>query len=205
MKISECFSKVLIKINKKQTMSKHQPEKKLAVQAISIDADKLLDNWEEIELLHEQIASLKLELSEKNQQLQEIEEELRFTNQELRDANHELCEAVHLQYLTLNQAKQLATAFLRCEKPTRECLAELLSAIYGASIEAWELGSTKNHLPSVKNSTVKIVDSHRSSHEQIKLKNQFNELGSRFIAFKASFARFKAEYAHIKKSITRVK
>lgn len=186
-------------------MSKHQPERELAVQAISIDAKKLLDNWEEIELLREQVESLKLELSEQTQQLQETEEELKYTNQELRDANYELCEAVNLKPLNLNEAKQLATALLRYEKPTRECLAELLSAIYGSPIEAWELDSTKKKSSFVKNSTVKMVDFNQLAAERVKLKSQFHELGARFIAFKANFARFKTEYAQIKKSITRIK
>lgn len=188
-------------------MSKHQQENKLAAPrtSISIDAEKLLNNWEEIELLREQVESLKLELFEQNQQLQETEKELRYTNQELRDANYELCTAVNLKYLTLNEAKQLAIVFLRCEKSTRECLADLLSAIYGSPIEAWELGSTEKKLPSVKNNTVKIVNVHLLSAERVKLKSQFNELGARFIAFKANFSRFKTEYDQIKKSITRIK
>lgn len=85
-----------------------------------------------IEILQEQLESLNQLLLYKELEIQEMEQELLSTNQEL-------CSALSLECLTLEEAKELAKKILASQKPTGECLAELLSAIYGSSVKADEL------------------------------------------------------------------
>ncbi|MBD1836474.1 hypothetical protein H6F61_28285 [Cyanobacteria bacterium FACHB-472] len=85
-----------------------------------------------VELLQEQVESLKQELHYKELELQEIQQELIFTNQEL-------CAALAVKQLTLNEAKELAKRILASQNITGESLSELLSAIYGTPVKADEL------------------------------------------------------------------
>ncbi|MBD2004756.1 MULTISPECIES: hypothetical protein [Cyanophyceae] len=85
-----------------------------------------------VELLQEQVESLKQELHYKELELQEIQQELIFTNQEL-------CAALTVKQLTLDEAKELAKSILASQNITGESLSELLSAIYGTPVKADEL------------------------------------------------------------------
>jgi len=85
-----------------------------------------------VELLQEQVESLKQELHYKELELQQIQQELIFTNQEL-------CAVLTVKQLTLNEAKELAKNILASQNITGESLCELLSAIYGTPVKADEL------------------------------------------------------------------
>jgi chromosome segregation ATPase len=85
-----------------------------------------------VELLQEQVESLKQELHYKELELQQIQQELIFTNQEL-------CAVLTVKQLTLNEAKELAKNILASQNITSESLCELLSAIYGTPVKADEL------------------------------------------------------------------
>ena len=84
-------------------MDRFQRDSQQATQTPGTNVEEALDLQQcEIELLREQVASLKLELRDKNQQLQEVEQELRYTNEEL-------CVALMgSEYLTCDAAKQSA-------------------------------------------------------------------------------------------------
>ncbi|MBD1928587.1 hypothetical protein H6F74_20380 [Trichocoleus sp. FACHB-90] len=88
-----------------------------------------------VELLHEQVESLKQELHYKELELQHIQQELIFTNQEL-------CAVLAVKQLTLDEAKELAKSILASQNITGESLCELLSAIYGTPVKADELQQT---------------------------------------------------------------
>lgn len=87
----------------------HNPEIYLQVEA-GINADKIQQLEETVEILKEQIESLKLELWYRNYELEEIKQELNY-------ANHELC-AVNEFYATSsklvssNEVKKLAKNLL---------------------------------------------------------------------------------------------
>ncbi|MBD1905816.1 hypothetical protein NDI37_09320 [Funiculus sociatus GB2-A5] len=85
-----------------------------------------------VELLQEQVESLKQELHYKELELQQIQQELIFTNQEL-------CAVLTVKQLTLDEAKELAKNILASQNITGESLCELLSAIYGTPVKADEL------------------------------------------------------------------
>lgn len=89
-----------------------------------------------VELLQEQVESLKQELHYKELELQQIQQELIFTNQEL-------CGVLKVKQLTLDEAKELAKNILASQNITGESLCELLSAIYGTPVKADELHPVK--------------------------------------------------------------
>ncbi|MDM9380941.1 hypothetical protein QUB80_09515 [Chlorogloeopsis sp. ULAP01] len=82
----------------------------------------------------------------KQLELQEIEQELSYVNKEL-------CAALTSEWLTLDEAKELAKKILISKKTVRESVAELLSAIYNLTVETSELGhiDTPNSITLLKN------------------------------------------------------
>lgn len=106
------------------------------------DAYNLLALQQEAEIGQEQIKSLQQELLEKEQLVQRLETELRQSNNNLLLMNAELQEAYHSQPIHFAQAKEVAQTILTRQQSIGESLAQLLSAIYGSSIEACELQQT---------------------------------------------------------------
>ncbi len=99
----------------------HNPESYLQLQG-GIDADKIGQLEETVEILKEQIESLKLELCYTSHELEEIEQELNYTN-------HELCAlnklyAASSKLVSINEVKKLAKNLLVNEKPIRAVLVE---------------------------------------------------------------------------------
>ncbi|MFQ4143280.1 hypothetical protein [Chlorogloeopsis sp. ULAP02] len=82
----------------------------------------------------------------KQLELQDIEQELSYVNKEL-------CAALTSDWLTLDEAKELAKKILVSKKTVRESVAELLSAIYNLTVETSELGhiDTPNSITLLKN------------------------------------------------------
>ena len=175
-------------------MQKHQQERQIAEQTTATDS-RVLDTQDEIKLLRDKVESLNLELRYNEQQLQEVEQELKHTN-------YELCQlscALAAQRLTLDEAKEIAKNILANGKPSRESLADLLSAIYLSTVKLWDLKPTIKRNPSTR------VELDKYSVDSIRFQAKFNELGTRFVGFKAQFARLKAKSDELKvqnKSIT---
>ncbi|MBV8882442.1 MAG: hypothetical protein JO235_00355 [Chroococcidiopsidaceae cyanobacterium CP_BM_RX_35] len=90
---------------------------------------------ETIEILQAQIESLELELCYKNYELEALKQELKYTNQELSTA-------INSQQLTFAQAEELARYFLATEKPIKDILVKLLTAIYNVPIKPDVLAQT---------------------------------------------------------------
>lgn len=86
----------------------------------NIDVDKIQELEDTVEILTEQIVSLKLELSCKNQELSELAEELNFTNQELCSANELFTNT--FASLPINEAKKLNNNLLADKKPAKSNL-----------------------------------------------------------------------------------
>lgn len=106
-------------------MQEHHIMRGLANLADLTEAERLLADREQIELLQEQVDSLMLELVEKNEELRELEEELEYTHEEL-------CQALRLvESIPIAEAKKCAQTLLEKQLPLREALAVLLRAIYG--------------------------------------------------------------------------
>jgi|SRR5919199_2990852 hypothetical protein len=169
-------------------------------QAISTDAERALALQEQMEILQEMVESQKLYLEVHEQQLLELKEQLRYANQEIECMNQELQDmyyqsptAFSSKCLTLDEAKKLALIILASEKPTQDSLAQLLSAIYGSTVELWELEQRPTPSPIELNPTIRS-DIDRSFAEYKQLKVQFKELGTRYVTLKAVFNKFKAQY-----------
>lgn len=96
------------------------------------EADRIIETREEIEFLREQIESLQLELRCKEWEIQQLE-------QELEDTNRDLCEALKSQQETFAEAVELAKTLVERDLPPKQALADLLSVIFGLSVQPWQL------------------------------------------------------------------
>lgn len=163
----------------------HQPEKtpKITDYLTYNCAEEVLNIPEEVEFLFEQVKSQKLYLQYLEQQLQQIQEELTYTNQEMEYMNSELSSIFSSLPMTLDQAKESAKTILASQKPTRESLAQLLSAIYGSVVEPWELGLRER--PPLMNPNLKI----RAELDAFSAKRK--QLQAEMLQLKALFASFK--------------
>lgn len=99
----------------------HNPEIYLQLER-DIDADKIRQLEDTVEILNEQIESLKLMLCYKNHELEEMQKELNYTN-------HELCVfnelyATSSESLPINEVKKLIKTLLVNEKPINTVLVE---------------------------------------------------------------------------------
>jgi uncharacterized coiled-coil DUF342 family protein len=102
----------------------------------STEAARILQLEQENEILREQILTLEHQLQDNAQQLLEMEQELEHTNNEMGEMNRELLAVLESESLTLAQAIEVAKIIGLREKSAFEPLAELLSAIYGSTVEA---------------------------------------------------------------------
>lgn len=165
-----------------------------------------------VELLWEQLETLKQELHYKELDLQDMEQQLSYINKELRAA-------LRSEWPPLDEAKQLFKNILVSKKPISESLAELLSLIYNSTVQASELEQidksdsvTPSTIP-LDNPLVTELEAFKTKNtvlrEQVaeirarsgmlrkqacqiqarfrKLQAQFNELGVHLIGLRASY------------------
>ena len=176
-------------------MQEYQQECQLAEDKASTDPSigfSELNSQDENQLLREQVDTLKLELSYQSQQLQEIQ-------QELSNTNHDLCTALMAERLTLDEAKELAKEIVITQKPIRESLAQLLSAIYISPVESGELGCIPKPT---------LADRSRFSSEVNKFNERFDELKTQLTTFQGQLDTFKARREQLSvqiKTITETK
>lgn len=86
----------------------------------NIDIDKIQELEDTVEILTEQLETLKLELYDKNQELSEITEELNWTNHELCILNQLFTN--NLASLPINEIEKLDNKLLVTKKPTKSNL-----------------------------------------------------------------------------------
>lgn len=95
------------------TFKIHNSEICLQVQR-NIDADKIQELEDTVEILKEQIESLKLELCYKNHELEEMQKELNYTSRELCVLNE--LYATSFKPLPINKVKKLSESLLASKK-----------------------------------------------------------------------------------------
>ena len=100
----------------------------------SCESLKIAAMEEEIELLHEQIATLQQELRCEWELKEFYRQELKDVERELWETNKELCNAHIVSRLELDEAKKLAFSIVKSNKSVGESLAKVLSAIYNSTI-----------------------------------------------------------------------
>ncbi len=137
-------------------MQENQQQPQMAQQTACTD-ERLLAAFEQIKVLREQVEFLRelvesqnLHLQHKHNQLQDLEQELKATNEELftalsLDASCPWRGSLRLNFLahpTLFEAKELAKTILKSEKLKSECVAALLTFIYGEKVKQEELQQT---------------------------------------------------------------
>ncbi len=94
---------------------------------------------EEIELLREQVESLKQQLSYSYEFARECLQELDYRNKELDLMNAELSNFINSHILSIDEARELGKSFLVKKKSTREPMIELLNAIDCSPVKLNEL------------------------------------------------------------------
>lgn len=104
-----------------------------------ISSDELLKIEQEAEILSEQIDTLTQELEYERQRVEGYHQELVYTNDEMSLINGELQDVLSSERMKIAQAKQLAKNILNTHKSSSECLAQLLSSVYGVVVTADEL------------------------------------------------------------------
>jgi septal ring factor EnvC (AmiA/AmiB activator) len=186
----------------------------LLTDSIDLDSGERPEIEDRVELLCEQIETLKQLLQYKELELQQIKQELRYTNEDL-------CAALNSPWVTLDEAKQLVKQILVSKKPVGETLAKLLRAIYNSSVKPSELEQIHNSHCIKPSSTepnncistnfealkTKITDLKKQGAEvraksrmlreysqgiqaqSREVKAQFNEVGIQFVGSQASFMR----------------
>lgn len=99
----------------------HNPEGYFQLER-DIDADKIQQLEDKVEILNEQIESLKLMLCYKIHELEEIQQELNYTNHESYVLNE--LYATSSEPLPINEVKKLIKTLLENEKPINTVLVE---------------------------------------------------------------------------------
>ncbi len=154
------------------------------------------------ELLHEQIASLKAELSEKNEHLRSLEQELFATNQEIDLINQELQSHSQQASLPLPDAievaqRMLLTSLMRQDTTSKryllELIAQLLSEIYGTTVYSKQLDFVQSCLPFEPKLYLHLIMAW-NVHQRKKLRHQFIELGTRFVNSKAVYEKLRQQF-----------
>jgi uncharacterized protein (DUF3084 family) len=108
------------------------------------DGRKIREVEEEIELLREQIESLKREQQNGYDLTHACLQELEDTNKEVELMNQEILNLINSQRLPIEQAKQWAKSIIKNNVPISESLSEILSAIYGYPVNLNESESIKS-------------------------------------------------------------
>ncbi|KAB8319992.1 hypothetical protein SD81_009455 [Tolypothrix campylonemoides VB511288] len=185
---------------------------------MDLDSGERSEIEDTVELLCEQIETLKQLLLYKQLELEEIKQELRYTNEDL-------CAAVNCEWLTFDEAKQLVKQILVSKKPIGENLAKLLTAIYNSRVKPSELEQIHNsysikpsltesnncistHLDALKTKAMELRKQAAETRARSRMlreyarliqahsrevKAEFNEVGIHFIASQASFMSLQAK------------
>ncbi|NMG10812.1 hypothetical protein [Brasilonema sp. UFV-L1] len=182
------------------------------IESLDLHYSERTEMEETVELLCEQVETLKQLLYHKELELQEIEQELHNTNEDL-------YAALKSPWLALDEAKELVKEVLVSKKPIGETLATLFSTIYNSTVKPEELGQIEKsnsiqllisapgncRLTSNETSQIKITEVIKQAREIrakskiireesreirakfIESKAQFMELGTKFVGSQASF------------------
>lgn len=130
------------------------------------DERKIREVEEEIELLHEQVESLKREQQNAYELTHECLQEVEDTNKELELMNQEILNLINSQRLPIEQAKQWAKNIIENNASLSESLSELLSAIYGYPVNL-------NESEKIKSSSFRSeVDNFKVQSREIKAKSE---------------------------------
>src|SRR4028118_643037 len=111
-----------------------------------ISSDELLKIEQEAETLSEQIDTLPQELEYERQRVEGYHQELVYANHEMSLLNGELQDVLSYERMKIAEAKQLAKNILNTHKSSSECLAQLLSSLYGVVVTAEELSLVINRV-----------------------------------------------------------
>ncbi|NMG21090.1 hypothetical protein [Brasilonema bromeliae] len=133
----EILEKIVIKISQfgqtgaQLKNSKHKDSQ--VIESLDLNSGQRPEVEDRVELLCEQVETLKQLLYDKELELQEIK-------QELRDTNEDLWATLNSPWLALDEAKELVKEILVSKKPIAETLATLITTIYNSTVKPLELG-----------------------------------------------------------------
>lgn len=132
------------------------------------DESKIRAMEEEMELLREQVESLKREQQGGYELINECIQELEYTNKELELMNEEISNLIHSKTLPIEQAQEWAKSIIEKKTSIPESLSELLSAIYSCPINLNKGDEMDNSIVSSEVEQFKIQSREaRTKSEQI--------------------------------------
>jgi hypothetical protein len=166
-------------------LNQHQQEPQPVQDAISSDAFRVLSLEQEMEILQEQVESLKRVLCSKDELVQQLQQQLEDAQQDMDYINQELSSLFQSQRLTLKEAKDIARTLVASQQPTAQSFAQLLNQIFGSSIPAWELEQKPRLIPCINTEIEKFPQI------SIDVKVELNKLGTQRIAFQAMSTELK--------------
>jgi hypothetical protein len=136
-------------------LNQPQQEPQPVQQAISSDAFRVLSLEQEMEILQEQVETLKRLLCYKEEQVQQLQQQLKDAEQDMDEMNQEFLNIFQSQHLTPEEAKDIARTLVASEQHTAQSFAQLLNQIFGSSIPDGEL-EQKPMLTSSSSTEIKL-------------------------------------------------
>ncbi|GAA6623694.1 hypothetical protein [Scytonema sp. NUACC26] len=197
-KIIEILEEVFLKISQSnQTVARLENTKhkdSQVIESLALNFGERLEIEDTVELLYEQIETLKQLLYYQELEMQEI-------RQELHDTNVYLCTALNSPRLTLDEAKEVVKKILVSKKPISETLATLLSSIYNSTVEPVKLehGEKTNSIqPLISTPANCRLSSNEESQTKIKVvRKQAAEIREKSKMLRQQALEIQAQYGEI--------
>jgi hypothetical protein len=160
----EIIEKIIMKISQSDHRlaqpenTKHKDSQ--VIKSLDLNSGERSEIEHTVELLCEQVETLKQLLYHKELELQDIK-------QELHDTNEDLYAALNSPWLELDEAKELVKEILVSKKPIAETLATLLSTIYNSTVKPEELGHKEqsNSLKPVSSTPDNFIFINNKAHQ----------------------------------------
>ena len=142
-------------ISNQQNPSDFAPKKDL-------NEEKIWEMEQEIELLQEQVKSLKQELADGYDFTKECLQELDYTRQELEWMNQEIFNLINSKKLPMDEAEQLASSMLKEKRAVNESRAELVGATEYSPVNL-------NDFEEIENSSMRsVIDNCKANLRNLK-------------------------------------
>ncbi|GAA6617041.1 hypothetical protein [Scytonema sp. NUACC26] len=163
----DILKQIFIKLNQSDRtvaqFPKIQQEDSQVIQFPTLQFNESSELEDRVELLCEQIETLKNLLYYKESELQEI-------RQELHETNVDLCGATNSSWRSLDEAKELAKKLLVSKKSSNEILAELLDTLCNLTVTPSQLEHRETLSNSIKPLISKPVNYRFTNHKATQTK-----------------------------------
>lgn len=160
----------------------HQEKLSNLAPSTDVNERKIWDMEQDMELLQEQVKSLKQELAQGYEFTNECLQELAYAKQELESMNEEISNLINSKKLPMDEAKPLASRIVKSKRAINEPLTEPVEAIDYSPAELKELERIENSSMSSPIDTFKAeirnlkAQSHQMIEHSLQLKNKSQQI-----------------------------